>query len=31
LHLGPRFYKISFFRTKAIQIRLLFKNLRVKI
>jgi hypothetical protein len=30
LHLGPEFYKVSLFRTKAIQIRLLFKDSRVK-
>jgi hypothetical protein len=31
LHLGPEFYNISFFRTKAIQIWLLFKHSRAKI
>jgi hypothetical protein len=31
LHLGPEFYKVTLFRTKAIQIRLLFKDSRVKI
>jgi hypothetical protein len=31
LHLDPKFYEVTFFRTKAIQIQLLFKNSRVKI
>jgi hypothetical protein len=31
LHLGPEFYKVTLFRAKVIQIRLLFKDSRVKM
>jgi hypothetical protein len=31
LHLGPKYYEITLFRTKVIQIQPLFKISRVKI